>query len=148
MCLKKIFRRNYYLFLKSSHFCAILSIFWRLYLQTRLIYNFRFPVHNKFMISTSLKFLIRSFILDQWSVQTNNTVQYLVYPRSFKCSRWQQHKGILPINTPVIVFFWYFDNNMISVISLLAFIGKFMFPQFKFPHYTTSVHHIFFLVKA
>ena len=32
---------------------------------------------------------------------------------------------------------------MISVIIILAF-KKLMFPQFKFPHYTTSARHIFF----
>ena len=34
-------------FLKSSHFCTTISIFWRIYLETRLICNFRFPIRYK-----------------------------------------------------------------------------------------------------
>ena len=72
------------------------------------------------MINNPVKFPIRNSISDWWSVQTDIKGEHLVYPWSYKGSRQQQHKGIFPINTSVIVCLWYFNNNMISVITVLA----------------------------
>ena len=84
---KKFLKWNCFFFLKNFHFWAITSIFWRICLQTRLIYNFRFPIWKKIMIGTPVKFPIRKFTPDWQSVPTDNKRQHLVYPRFFQSSR-------------------------------------------------------------
>ena len=66
-CLEKNPSAKLFFFLKSSHFCAITSISWRIYLQTRLVYNFRFPIWNKIHDRHSCKILNQE--LYSWSVK-------------------------------------------------------------------------------
>ena len=117
-------------FLKSSHFCAITSIFWQIYLQSRLIYNFRFTKFLyrpdwfaisdsrsgiKFMIGTPVKFPISNIIRDRWSDPTDNKRHHLVmtwsYDMTSRNSRvlfWYVLPPRLVIIAFVIVALWLF----------------------------------------
>ena len=119
-CLKKKSFSQTLFFLKSPLFCGITSSFWRVCLQTRLLYNFRFQIWNKIHDRYSL---ITNFIPDRWNLPTDNKRQhlvysvYLVYLEYFAFDIWLYW----PFNVAAIACFWYFNNNVLSVIISLAF---------------------------
>ena len=120
---KKFFSETAF-FLKSSHFCAITPILWRICLYIKLIYNFRYPIWNK--------------IYDRHSSKTPNQE---LYSRSAKCSDWSWQtikdniwyihdflkevgnniRASYAFNAAVIACIWCFNNNIFSVITPLAF---------------------------
>ena len=109
-------------------FCTITSMFWQLCRQTGLNYNFRFPIFNK----THDRHTSKSFNQEFYSINEvsrlaidGNTWSRLIR----KSNTWYIHNflkivgnnNIFPIKTVVIVSFWDFNNNMISVITISVF---------------------------
>ena len=98
----------------------------------------------KFMTSTSVKFLIRNFISDTWSVPTDN-----------KGKTWHIHdfleaaddniKESFLVNAAAIACFWYFNNYTFSVLTPLAFDNYNVFLVQIFRLHTWVLFAIFFL---
>ena len=98
---KKILRWKCF-FLKSSHFCAITLVFWQICLQNKLSYNFRLPSWDK-------------------------TTDQELYSGSLTCLDNIRESSL--VNTAVVGRFWYFNNNIFSVITPLAFDNDVFFIQ-------------------